>query len=118
MGLLTSGGILAKRNRGAYEKKKKQENTFFMTDFQKGSHISESVRIAPKGLQRAVLEFEEGGQNVATDPLTLEHTNQGFTADGQALGSIAMASSRPRPRPALTNRGGHFQVCQTQAQMS
>ena len=42
------------------KKKKKQGNTFFMIDFPKGSHISESVRIAPKGLQRSVLEFEEG----------------------------------------------------------
>ena len=42
------------------KKKKNQENTFFMIDFPKGSHISESVRIAPKGLQRSVLEFEEG----------------------------------------------------------
>lgn len=84
MGLLTSGGVLAKRHRGAYGKKKIQENTFFMIDFQRGSNISESVRIAPKGLQRAVLEFEEGRQNVATDPLTLEHTNQG--RDSQQMG--------------------------------
>lgn len=77
MGLLTSGGVLGKKNREAYGKQtNKQENAFFMIDFQRGSHISESVRIVQKGLQRAALEFEEGGQNVATDSLTLEHTNQ------------------------------------------
>ena len=50
MGLLTSGGVFAKKNRGAYGKRtNKQENSFFMIDFQRGSHISESVRIAQKG---------------------------------------------------------------------
>lgn len=42
MGILTLGGVLVKRNRGADGKK--QENIFLMVEFQRGSHISESVR--------------------------------------------------------------------------